>query len=90
MTELEQAEHDKAEIADLKSMIETPGWVAFARQHKQRAEDLRLNSWNIIKTTAQLHYLKGFIEALEALANYENILVAAEAQIPEPDAFQTE
>lgn len=71
------------ELEALKKMLETDGWRIFHREHQQRVKDLRLTSWDSIKTLEQLHYLRGFIEALESIVNYDRLLEAQEAFIPE-------
>lgn len=72
---------EKQELEALKKMLETDGWRIFHREHAQRVKDLRLTSWDSIKTLEQLHYLRGFIEALESIVNYDRLLEAQEAQI---------
>jgi hypothetical protein len=80
MTELEQLE-----LAAVKKMLESDGWRVFHREHKQRAEDLRHNSWDSVRTLEQLHYMRGCLDILEGIVNYEKLIEAAETAEDGPD-----
>jgi hypothetical protein len=69
------------ELDAIKKMLETDGWKIFHREHEQRVKDLRLTSWDSIKTLEQLHYMRGFLAALEGVVGYERLVEAAEANL---------
>lgn len=79
-------EADQAKLKALREMTETLGWQVFVREHTESATAMRHNVIESCKTLEQLNYTKGFVAALEALANYEKQLDAIE----EADKAQAE
>lgn len=73
---------EEMEIEALRRMMETDGWTIFIREQRAVIDSLRQNSWDTIKTMEQLSYMKGFLAALEPIANFEN-KVDAQAQLME-------
>lgn len=69
MTETQQLE-----LEALKRMMETDGWRVFHREHSEQLKNLRLTSWDSIKTQSELDYMKGFLACLHGIVNYEHIL----------------
>lgn len=71
---------DEEELQELKRMVDSLGWTIFRREQEAAVKDLRLNSWNSVKTTDQLHYMRGFLDALEGIVGYDKLLAAAEQE----------
>jgi hypothetical protein len=71
-------EQEEQELTAVKKMLESDGWRVFHREHKQRAEDLRRNSWDSVRTLEQLHYMRGCLDILEQIVKYERLIEAAE------------
>lgn len=72
-------EQQAVELAAIRKMLESDGWAVFHKQQKGAAESMRMTSWESVKTIEQLNYMKGFLEATEAIVNYENTVDATEA-----------
>jgi hypothetical protein len=68
------------ELEALKRMLETDGWGVFHREHSETIKNLRLTSWDSVKTLEQLHYMRGFLDALESVVAYDKLLAAAEQE----------
>lgn len=77
---------EKQELEALKRLLETDGWQLFHKAQKEQVQALRLTSWDSIKTLEQLHYMRGFLAALEGVVNYQNIVEAGEALQGQSDA----
>jgi molecular chaperone GrpE (heat shock protein) len=69
----------KAELADLKAMLETPGWTVFQRDAKEQMERLEANTLREIKNIEDLAYRKGVVDTLNVIVNYEALVDASEA-----------
>lgn len=74
-------ERMEAELADLRRMMETSGWVVFQRDAKEQLESLQLTTLDTIKTMEDLAYRKGVVDTLRVIVNYEAIVEAAEANV---------
>ena len=74
-------ERMEAELADLRRMMETSGWVVFQRDAKEQLESLQLTTLDAIKTMEDLAYRKGVVDTLRVIVNYEAIVEAAEANV---------
>jgi molecular chaperone GrpE (heat shock protein) len=68
-----------AEIADLRRMMESSGWLVFQRDAKEQMEQLQRTTLDAIKTVEDLAYRKGVVDMLRIIVNYEAVLDAAEA-----------
>lgn len=71
---------EQEELQELKRMVESTGWTLFRREHENTVKELRMSSWDSVKTTDQLHYMRGFLAALEGVVAYDKLLAAAEQE----------
>lgn len=74
-------EQEQQEVQALTKMFESEGWAVFIRSQSNVVENLRRNSWDSVKTLEQLHYMRGFLTALEGVVNYEKIIEAQQQQL---------
>ena len=77
-------ERVKAELADLRRMIQSPGWVVFQRDAKEQMESLQLGTLDAVKTMEDLAYRKGVVDTLRVIVNYEAVIEAADANVSDP------
>ena len=75
------SEAQESRIRALREMMSTLGWLIFVREHGETAEDMRRTALDRVRTTDQLHYLRGWVEAVESIVNYEKVVDAAEQQL---------
>lgn len=68
---------EKQELEALQNMLETDGWRVFHKAHSEQIKNLRMTSWDSVKTLEQLHYMRGFLAALEGVVAYESLVEAA-------------
>lgn len=74
-------EQEKTKIAALREMFETTGWQVFVRDHADTVAQLRMGFLNNVTTMEQLHYLRGWVAAMESIIGSENLLDAQDAAL---------
>lgn len=71
-------DRERAELRDLKALLDHPGWIVFQRDAKEQLEALQTSTLESVKTIEDLAYRKGVVDTLKVIANYENVIAAAE------------
>jgi IS1 family transposase len=71
-------EHQRQEIAALKTMMDTDGWRVFIREMTNDREILNKNALAQIDSENKLYYYKGVDEILNRVINYDKIVASNE------------
>lgn len=72
-------ERRKAELRDLRGLIQHPGWIVFSRDAEEHLESLEKNTLDVAKSMEDLAYRKGIRDTLRVILSYETALNAEEA-----------
>lgn len=72
-------ERERAELEALKGLLQHPGWAVIQRDAQSQIDQMQASTLDVVKTIEDLAYRKGVVDTLRVIANYENVIAAAEA-----------
>lgn len=75
----------RAEVRDLKLLLQHPGWAVIQRDAEEQAEAMQKSTLDVVKTIEDLAYRKGVVDTLRVVANYANVVAAMEASLDASD-----
>ena len=67
-------ELEAAELRDLRSLVEHPGWIVFSRDLQRQIDTIERSALDTVKAIEDVAYKKGARDALRVIVGMSNFL----------------